>query len=257
MTLFSRIHKRSSIFCSILVLLSVLTAFGETDPEEERYCSYERFFLKTGVIGDKAGRGGARGDIERFVASFNGGLYALSAGNGEQAREDLLMARKIWPEYFGADFVLARIYEDSGDAHTAARYYKSYLNKLRAFSTGRYRISAPLIRSLMGREIEAYDAAEGLVRERLSRYGIDLGTVRPAVNPPMVLFYALLAVMLAASYLAIVHWAVPYYREQRRIKYPPEGFWVCRYCHTTNPVLNKVCEYCGRKPEESGGRIHG
>ena len=233
----------------LFFLSNTSIAFPEEQGLDERhFFSYKRFFLKTGILGENTEKGGTRADIERFVAKFNGGLYAMSAGEIGQAKEDFLKARSIWPEYFGSDFMLARAYEESGDVNTAARYYKSYLNKLKTFYSGGYRISAPMIRRLMEYDIEPYSVANSLVRERLSRHGISVEAVRPAIFVPKFIFYIIAFLIGIIAYISTIRWILPYHKEQKRIKNPPEGFWICKYCHTTNPELNKVCEHCNRRP---------
>jgi len=239
-----------SIILTLFLFLGTSRTFSEEqDLDERNFFSYKRFFLKTAILGENTEKGGTRADIEQFTARFNSGLYAMSAGEIDQAKRDFLKARGIWPEYFGSDFMLARAYEKSGDINMAARYYKSYLNKLKTFYSGGYRISAPMIRRLMEYDIEPYSMANRLVREKLNRYGVKLESVRPAIFMPKFFFYIAFFFIAVIVYISTIRWIVPYYKEQKRIKNPPEGFWICKYCHTANPDLNKVCENCNKKPE--------
>ncbi|MCK4852464.1 MAG: hypothetical protein KAS86_05040, partial [Candidatus Omnitrophica bacterium] len=185
-------------------------------------------------------------ELKRFAQSFTEGMELISAGDLRGAKGKLLEASGSWPEYFGTDFVLALVCEDSGDIKTAARFYKTYLNKLRDLYAGQYRISGPMIRVLTLGDIEEYDAARELVRKRLYDRGISLDKVRPAARFPAFFFYIGMLAAFIAFYFTITYRVMPYMKKQRRIKNPPEGFWVCTYCGAESPELSKVCNECGR-----------
>lgn len=242
--------KRAQAFLfTLLLLLFCSGAPAEDYLDEDKYFSYERFFLDREIIENIPGDSRAQRDLKNFAFNLNEGLYAISAGDLEKAEKSLLKARQIWPEYFGTDFLLGQVYEDEGNYKKAARYYKSYLNKLKKFHAGEYRISEPLIRYFASGNIELYEPAREVIERRLRQRGISLGKVRPAIGVPDFLVPLILIVALGIIYTAVVYGLWPYIKEKRRINNPPEGFWVCRVCGTTNTDLNKVCEKCGRKRE--------
>ncbi len=222
---------------------------AEAYVDENRFFSYKRFILNKDFVGSIPADGRVQKTLNIFVADFKNALEAISDGRPEEAKRDLLKARETWPEYFGVDFLLARIYEDQGDYGTAARYYKSYLNKLKDLHAGRYRISGPLIRGITASGIEEYHSAHELIERRLARYGISLGVVRPVFTPPRVLLPSLLVMAAAGAYAMIYYWLWPYVKRRRLISNPPEGFWICRYCDTANPDLCKECGKCGHPRE--------
>ncbi|MBD3426737.1 MAG: hypothetical protein GF409_05860 [Candidatus Omnitrophica bacterium] len=226
------------------------------EQREEEFFTYRRFFLRQGLIDVATSDGRAQEDLKSFYRNFTDGLYAMSAGQLDKAEEHIKSARLAWPEYYGSDFLLGLIYEQKGDTQLAARYYKSYLNKLRYLQQGSYRISEPLIRSLNPAGVERYDLARQLVRERLARHGIDLGKVRPAITPPEFLISLIIAAVLVVLYGLIQYKVWPFLRRQYRIKHAPEGYWVCRICGATNPDTAKVCSECDR-PRPDGQDGHG
>lgn len=146
-------------FFITLTLLLGFYSFAENYVDEDRFFSYKRFFLNPKAIDRIPDSGRAQEDLSIFVARFTDGLYAISAGNLKKAEKDLLKAREVWPEYFATDFVLALVYEDAGNYKRAARYYKSYLIKLKKLQAGEYPMSEPLIRNFTEYRIEPYELA--------------------------------------------------------------------------------------------------
>ena len=217
--------------------------------DEGDFFSYERFFLRQGLIDRIPSDGKTKSDLNRFAVSFTDGIYAISSEQLDVAEKKLIKAREIWPEYFGSDFLLARVYEEKGDYQTAARYYKSYLNKLKALQAGQYRISESLIRSITPYRIEQYEPARELVKERLASYGIDLDKVWPIISPPEFFLPLIIIIALIIFYGIIRYLLYPYFKKRNRIKHPPDGFWACRYCAAYNPDTAKVCGECDRSRE--------
>ena len=195
------------------------------------------------------GGGRFKHDLKKFYGYFTAGLYAFSSGDVNKAETSFLQAREVWPEYFGTDFLLGLTHEKLGDYHTAARYYKTYLNKLKSFHEGRYPISRPVIYSISAAGIEPYDQAEDLVSNRLDKYGIDLEDVRPVLTFPGFLVPMFAGGIILLTYFIGQYKLVPYLRLRYRVKHPPEGFWVCRYCGEENPEPVKECEECHRPRE--------
>ena len=215
--------------------------------DEKAFFSYKKFYAQLDLLTHASEAKGIRGDIKAFMRSFADGIYAISAGEPEKAKTKLLKALAIWPEYFGADFLLARVNEDTGNYNLSARFYKSYLNKLKAFSEGRYRISDPLIRGITPYRIENYDDAYVLVRDRLKVRGIDLAAVRPYIVIPAFLIFLVIFVMLGAVYAILVYVVIPYIKRSRHVNNPPKGYWVCKKCETYNLDIRIECEKCGEK----------
>jgi tetratricopeptide (TPR) repeat protein len=230
------------IFSAFLVVGTRAGAYVD----EDRFFSYNRFFLNQSVVGGISDDGKIQRELNRFIVSFTDGVYAISGGELQKAKKDLLIARNSWPEYFATDFLLALIYEDQGDHGMAARYYKSYLNKLKNLQDGKYRISEALIRSFVPHGIEEYDVAHRLVQRRLDHYGISLNKVRPVFASPVFLLPILLGAGIVAVYILVFYWLRPRLKRRHWIKNPPEGFWVCRNCDTANPELSWECGECGR-----------
>ena len=233
-------------FFIILTTLLCFSASAQDYLDRDRFFSHKRFSFDLKYTEEMPADGRTQQDISRFTTFFVGGLYEFSSGDFKGAEKDFLKAREIWPEYFAPDFLLALVYENEGNYKKAARYYKSYLNKLNKFHKGGYPISESLIRYFSSYNVEEYVPAEELVRDRLKGYGIDLDRVLPVITFPVFLSPLLLVVVLAAAYVAVRYHLWPYYKIQKRMKHPPEGFWVCPNCYTDNPVLSKVCQNCGR-----------
>ncbi|MGB2660829.1 MAG: hypothetical protein WBB86_01740 [Candidatus Omnitrophota bacterium] len=212
--------------------------------DEKAFFSYERFYDKSVVMEEPPRDGKLQKDISSFLNEFSMGIYAISEGDMEQAEEHLKEARAIWPEYFGTDFLLARINEDTGNVRLAARYYKSYLNKLRSFWQRENRISEKLIMSLTPYGVEDYEAAQEVIRRRLKGYGIDLDSVRPVYTVPPLVKTIVLFSGAASIYILIVYVVLPYVRKRRRIASAPKGYWICPKCETENTTLQKECGIC-------------
>ena len=232
-------------FFVLIYSLVPLCLFAQYLDGEDAFFSYERFYLKAGMLKDVSSDGNVRSDIKAFMQNFSDGIYAISAGDPKRAKTKLLRARAIWPEYFGTYFLLARVNEDTGDYNLSARFYKSYLNKLQNLSDGRYRISESLIKAITPYGIENYHDAHDLVEYRLKGYGIDLSAVRPFYTISGFLRFLIILVVLAAGYSIVAYVVVPRINRKQRINNPPEGAWACKKCGTHNINIRKECEKCG------------
>lgn len=215
--------------------------------QDGAFFSPKRFKLKTELVNSMSGEGQVQRGIKDFSVVFMKALDEFMSGDTASAELDLLRARDIWPEFYGTDFVLALLREKEGDPATAARYYKSYLNKLRDLNGGKYGISLPVIKSLMPSGIETCTKAEILVRKRLAVYGIKVERVCPMmIVPPFVYWgamYLIAMIILAVTWV----WLRTVIRKHYKITHAPEGFWICRDCETENPYPNKVCQNCGKR----------
>ncbi len=238
------LYRRISVTL-LLILASAAPALADNGD----FFSYNRFFLKTGVIESIPRDGRIQTDLSRFAVSYTDGLYYFSSGRIEEARKNFGEARRTWPEYYATDFLLALTYEEEGDHRTSARYYKSYLNKLKALHSGDYRISGPLMFSIGSSAVEPYPVAYEMVKQHLAGYGIDIDRVRPVMMLPEFLFHIILVIALALIYVAVKFAVLPYFKRRYRINHPPEGFWVCAECGAYNPDTAKVCGECNRPRE--------
>lgn len=232
---------------TLIILHSGICAFSQDD---HSFFSYKRFYLNKDVTSKFSSGGGAKNELLKFVKSYEEGLYAFSNGDFKKAEKNFLEARKRWPEYYGTDFLLALTYEQMGQYPKAARYYKTYLNKLRYLQEGEYRISGPLIISLTFGRIEPYKEAREIVSEHLQIYGIDLSRVRPVYSLPFFLLPIVVGLGIAALYIYVFYHLIPYLKRLRRRLHPPEGYWVCPKCGAQNTNLSKECEDCGRERED-------
>ncbi len=240
-------YLKTILFISIFFLIPLSLLAQYVDDGEDAFFSYERFYLKALALKDVSNDGSVRNDVKAFMRNFSDGIYAISAGDLKKAETKLLKARAIWPEYFGTYFLLARVNEDMGEYDLSARFYKSYLNKLKALSEGRYRISGPLMRGITPYRIEGYDDAYNLVKYRLGDRGIDLAVVKPFYAISSFLRFLITLVMLGAGYAILVYGIIPYIKRRQYINNPPEGSWVCARCETYNSNIRKECEKCGEK----------
>ncbi len=241
--------KKFLIFVFLMIIsLSCQAQYKATQEGagESEFFSYKRFLNSANLIGKIVEDKGAQKGLRDFAAGFTAGLSALEAGDTNTAKGEFFKASDAWPEYFGADFLLALSFEKNGDIDTAARFYKSYLLKLKDFHEGRYKISDSLIRILGEGKIEGYKEAYDLIEARLAVYGIDLDKVRPVAVFPAFLLYIILLALFAVLYLALAQWVFPYIRKMKKMRHPPEGFWVCRYCGAASPDLSNVCNDCRR-----------
>ncbi|MDD3088422.1 MAG: hypothetical protein PHT95_00555 [Candidatus Omnitrophica bacterium] len=235
----------------LLVLFTLIAfLFSPAFAEESGFFSPERFRVKAGTLGRFSDeKGGSRGTIKEFFTLFEKALGELDRGDISEAETDLKTARSLWPEFYATDFLLALIYEKDRP-ELAARYYKSYLAKLKAYNEGKYIISAPLMRSLLGPDTEDHDWAYEAVRKRLKLEGIDLSKVREPLVLPQYVYITVPAVLLVIFLWVLFSGAASRMKRLYRVAHPPEGFWVCPSCGTENPAPNMVCQECGLPGKE-------
>ena len=214
---------------------------------EDKFFSYKRFFLNQDIAGTFLDDGKVKKDLNRFALTFMRGLSEGSSERTIEARRSFLKARGIWPEYFNTDFVIALTYEDEGKYKIAARYYKSYLDKLEAFHKGEYRMYGSLIVSFTSGKIDSYESARALIKKHLTEFDIDLKKVNAPFTIPDFLVPVIVVLFLIVIYVINRYWISPSLRNRRLIKNPPEGFWVCPRCMAINPNPALECTECGRK----------
>ena len=231
----------------LIYFLMPLSLSAQYLNDEDAFFSYERFYLKAAMLKDVSENRDIRRDVKAFMRNFSDGIYAIAAGDLKKAKTKLLKARAIWPEYFGADFLLARVSEDMHDYNLSAKFYKSYLNKLKALSEGNYRISGPLMIGITPYHIENYDDAYALVRERLKAHDIDLAVVQPYYAMPSFYKPWIIIIMLGLGYAAAAYGVIPHVKRWMHIKNPPQGSWACTKCGAYNLNVRMECEKCGKR----------
>ena len=235
------------IFAFIIILFSCPLSRGQDVYPQERFFSTERFLLAADLLSSLRGSPESRKDLKLFAKYFTKGAYDLSDGNYRQALKSLQNARRMWPEYFGTDFLIALALEESGDIRKAARFYKGYLDKLKTLELGHFPISGPLIRSLSVDSVDNYTESNMRIMYHLKKNGIDLARVKLPVFMPdfvkiTILFFLLVTVAVIARYTI-----VPYLEMRNRIKHVAAGYRICRKCGEINPDLSKECGQCGSK----------
>jgi len=238
-------HVLTRIFVFIAILYTCVVVHGQDIYPQEKFFTAERFFLATQLLDIITGKPDSRRDLKIFTKYFSDGVYAVSNGNYRAALNSLYRARRIWPEYFGTDFLIALSLERKGDIPKAARFYKGYLDKLKALGSGDYPISAPLIRAINTDAVDNYSESKARVEYHLRKYDIDLAYVKPPVFIPDFVKVVLLLFLLAIAGIIIHYTIIPYFNMRDRIKNAPEGYWVCRKCGEINLDLSKECGKCG------------
>jgi hypothetical protein len=233
--------KTLSVFLAALVLCSSAMA----DKEEDVFFSPKRFSVKKEIVEKLSTDSPAPGELDRFAEEFTGGVELVASGDNSKAKSVLFHARELWPEYFGTDFVLALSFEMSGDYVSAAKFYKSYLRKLRNYHAGKYHISGALIRFLSGGNVEKYDEAKDRVYSRMAAHGIMVDKVTEAGGSPFIP----IAILGLIAAIAVFYWLdrhiIPYVKRRIRILTPPKGFWACRHCGGYSPEVSNFCLRCG------------
>ncbi len=231
----------------------VSTGFsGDNFLRKEGFLASRRILLTEKMLEKYPGSSKTRADLRGFAAGYSNGLDYIMQGQPLEALEELEKARRRWPEFYGTDILIALANEESGNVETAARYYKSYLLKLRNLIDGQYRISGSLMVAITGAKIESYEQAEAMVNKRYEAMGVDGKKVRPAFMIPGFVRYVVLVTVMAGIYMIMTAYVLPYYKKRDKILNPPEGFWTCKYCGKETPELSYACHECGRKREEGG-----
>jgi len=226
-----------------LLCLSPLV-HGQDDDRRNAFFSADRFFIPTQILDAVTNRPDSRADLKKFSKYFSDGIYALSEGKYRTARNRFYKARRIWPEYFGTDFLIAISFEQSGNIRQAARFYKGYLDKLNDLEAGRYPISQPLIRGLNKYAEDNYEGSKALIEEHLKGLGIDLSEVAAPFFIPDFVKILFFIFLLAIAGVVTRYTVIPYITERSLDKSVPEGYWRCKKCGELNPVLAKECVKC-------------
>jgi len=141
--------------------------------------------------------------------------------------------------------LIALAYDHKNEPHRAARYYKSYLDKLKTFQAGEYPISAPVIATIDSGMGDQYDIAYNFIVFHLQTQGIQLDSVEPAFFFPVVLKQIFLLIFFCILYVLIRKHVWPYVQKQQKLLDLEEGSWLCDHCGHNNWDISKVCTECG------------
>jgi tetratricopeptide (TPR) repeat protein len=235
------------LICTLLVaMLFAPSPLSFSETGDDTFFTPRRLYLRSEFVDSIDRDGRTREELVNFALSYERGLDSYAGREFDQAMEYFLSARKAWPEYFYNDLLIGLALEQLGEYDRAARFYKSYLNKLRKFHEGEYRISSPIILGISSGRIESYDAAYEAVAERLAGYGIDIRRVSPIYTPPFFLIPISIFIFLVGLYIMVTRLLIPFIRKKDRQMHPPEGFWACRKCGAYNPELARECGNCGK-----------
>jgi hypothetical protein len=216
--------------------------------EPKEFFTSDRFvFHREDVVKVPVNRKGQE-ELGVFVDRMNAGLALFGDGDYKGAIKYFEGASRIWPEYFGCDFLTALAYEKSGNILLGARFYKTYLIKLEKFRNGKYAMSLQMLSVISEGRLETFEYAGDNIRKHLIKgYGMDLDKVRPVVRVQEFVIYLISLAAFIAFYFCVFGILVPHLKRLYRANHPPEGFWVCRKCWGGNPILSNECLECGRK----------
>ncbi|MBF0494948.1 MAG: hypothetical protein HQL28_07475 [Candidatus Omnitrophica bacterium] len=228
------------------LLLPVVAAGAGGVLDGKRLSEYAARADSQEIVGKLSGNPRVAGDFRNFLRYFALGVEYYKIKEYGHSTDAFLRSREYWPEFFGVDLAIAMAFDGRGDAANAARFYKSYLLKLKKFREGEYRISAPIISFITEGKAEKYDDAEKEIREHLKAKGIDLDKVRPFSDSWKYVFICILTFAALAVCTALYKTIWPALKRWHRIHNPPEGFWVCRKCGARSPVLSNSCVECMR-----------
>jgi len=243
----------AGIFACIAILHLASTAYGQEHYSQTKFFTTERFLLAAQILEAVTADRRAKKDLRIFTKYFNDGAYAVSNGNYQTALNSLYKARRLWPEYFGTDFLIALSLERKGNIKQAARFYKAYLDKLKTLESGYFPISAPLIKGLNVGAVDTYSISKIRIEDHLKKYDIELAHIKAPFFMPPLMKVALLLFFGTVVGIIIYYTVVPYLKVRSRIKNTPPGYWVCRRCGKINPDLLKECAKCAFGNQRSSG----
>ena len=156
-------------------------------------------------------------------------------------------ASSALPEYFHSDFLTALSYEKKDDFRSAARFYKSYLEKLKKFQDGLFRLTQPLIEDTVDFNIADYKDAKELISQRMARNGIDIKRVSSRGFP---LLFVLIIISLMVSGIAYFAAKIdPVKKIAYKVKAKSirsKDSWICLNCGQENANINIKCHRCGK-----------
>lgn len=243
----------------ILLSLTLIQPLGllaqEYPSNDSDFFSFEKYkytylyFYRLGQA-DLADAGLAQRRVHQLAKNFVSGFDSISEDKIDLAISEFKKASGTLPEYFHNDFLIALSYEKRGDFRSAARFYKSYLEKLKKFQEGLFRLTESLIESTVDFNIADYEEAQELVSLRMTRYGIDIKRVSSGSFP--LLFVLILISLIVSGVLYLATKLDPVKRviyKARAKSLRNKDSWICLNCGQENANINIKCHKCGKVSE--------
>lgn len=235
--------------CLACIHPSKAAALEDTADEQDffsfkRYRATYSYFSKYQNV-DLSDAGAPARAVQRMGTHLVRGFDALNEDKPDAALVEFKIAARAVPEYFHTDFFIALTYDAMGDTQNAARYYKSYLNKLKKYWDGLYRLTSPIIKKTVSFDIPGYKEANELISQRMAASGIDMEKVSSGKHHLLYLIVFMTAVFGVSAYMLIT--SGPAKRALYGIKavfYGEKDRWICRSCGKENSNINVVCWGC-------------
>lgn len=191
--------------------------------------------------------------VQRLGKHLVTGFDLLKKNKPDEALVEFKKSSRLVPEYLHVDFIIALTYDKKGEKHKAAKYYKSYLEKLEKFWDGLYRLTSPIIIKTVKFDITGYKRAKELITQRMAASGIDIDKVYSGRNPIVYVIVFIVIMFCVTVYLIIESKPI------RRIRYMIKAIfnsrkdtWVCRNCGTLNVNVNIECRECSETRKVTG-----
>jgi len=241
------------IIAGIFLIFPVTSLAQEYHDNEPEFFSLEKYrftysyFYKFQLI-DLSSASLPQRRVGALAVKFVNGFDALREDNTDAAIVEFQKSIRLIPEYFHVDFITALTYEEKGDFKNAARSFKSYLEKLKKFHRGVYRLTQPLIEGSVNFDISSYEEADVLIGQRMAGYGIDMKTISASS-------YSLLFIFIYIGIVCVLLYSVTKIPRIKRIGYkikaklnPSKDAWICLYCGKENANINTRCYNCEKMP---------
>ncbi len=113
--------------------------------------------------------------IEKSIGAFSLSLQFIKEEDYPKAEEELRFSIRYWPEFLPAHFVLARVYEITGNKRGVLKYYKIYLSLLKKLHQDELRATKVLLALLGFAKFETYQQAYNTISPRLEGQRITTG----------------------------------------------------------------------------------
>ncbi|MFH1868104.1 MAG: hypothetical protein ABH843_03945 [Candidatus Omnitrophota bacterium] len=251
---------RPKLILSAIILILLMQpinsrALADTDAADE-YFSYEKYssaymyFSKIERVEYRRDGLGER-KIKALADRFVWGFDALSQKKQDEASVQFRKALRILPEYFHLDFILGLLYEEKGDYIKGAKFYASYLEKLKKFHEGMFPIAKPIITDTIDFDIKGYPQAYELIKQRLSLHGIDIDEAMNKKYPILPVAIIVLALAIAAIFTLTQKEPIKrsFYAAKARL-YTSKDSWICTDCGKENSNINSACYNCDKPAGE-------
>lgn len=250
-----KINRVILIIISIALIQPFILSAQEYPNDEYNFFSLQKYgytylyFYRFQQL-DLRTAGLAQRRVKELAKKFVKGFDALREGKTDKAISQFKQISRVLPEYFHIDFIIALSYEKKGDFKNAARFYKSYLEKLKKFDNGMYRLTQPLIEKTVNFNIPGYEKAEDLIEQRMAKYGINMQKVSLGHYPPLLII--IIIVIMVGALLCLASKADPVkrilYKAKAELSHSKEC-WICIYCGKENANINTICYNCGKAPK--------